>query len=142
MEEKIIKKVDAESEVIKVSEEKSFDLNKTICGIIYINYATFFEDKWRKRFFELKNNRLEHWNMKKKHKTCKTIKNISKYNIGEIWKGELSKLFKFKITKTTTKWFNRKKEYTLGSQNLDHLMFIRNKIIVMSEEYDIIKQKN
>ena len=65
MEEKIIKKVDAESEVIKVSEEKSFDLNKTICGIIYINYATFFEDKWRKRFFELKNNRLEHWNMKK-----------------------------------------------------------------------------
>ena len=66
--------------------------------------------------------------------------NISKYSIGEIWKGELSKLFKFKITKTSTRrWFNTKKEYTFGSENLDHLTFIRNKILLMSEEYDSIK---
>ena len=143
MEEKIIKKRESESEVIKVSEEKSFRLDKTICGIIYINYRTLFEDKWGKRFFELKNNTLEHWNMKKKHKTCKTIKNISKYNVGEIWKGELSKLFKFKMTKISSKkWFNKKKEFIFGSQNLEHLIFIRNKIILMGEEYDIIKQKN
>ena len=139
-EEQIISFDESSSEIIKVSEEKSFQLNKTICGIIYINYSTWFEDKWRKRFFELKNNTMEHWNMRKKHKTCKTIKNISKYSIGEIWKGELSKLFKFKITKTSTrKLFNTKKEYTFGSENLDHLTFIRNKILLMSEEYDSIK---
>ena len=49
-EEQIISFDESSSEIIKVSEEKSFQLNKTICGIIYINYSTWFEDKWRKRF--------------------------------------------------------------------------------------------
>ena len=125
------------------SEDKTFKMNQVIIGIIYINYKTLFEDKWRKRFFELKDNSMEHWNLLRKHKTCRTIKNIHKYNIEPIWKGKISKMFKFKIYKIShKKLFNKKTEYIFGSPNLEHLQFIRKKIIHISEENDVIKILN
>lgn len=129
-----------ESDKIIVSEDKIFTVNTTMMGIIYVNYKTLFKDKWRKRYFELKDNRMHHWNMKKKHKTCRTIKNIHKYTIETIWEGEITNLFKFKIYKISNKkLFNKKTEYTFGSRNLETLKSIRKKIINMSEENDVIK---
>jgi hypothetical protein len=40
------------------------------------------------------------------------------------------------------KIFNKKKEYVFGSQNLQHLQFVRKKLIHMSEENDVIKILN
>ena len=143
MDKNIINKKETESEKIKVSEEKTFKMNHVIMGIIYINYKTLFEDKWRKRFFELKNNSIEHWNMIKKHKTCRTIKNIHKYTFDPIWQGEISNLFKFKMWKISNKRiFNKKTEYVFGSQNLEHLQFVRKKLIHMSEENDVLRILN
>lgn len=137
MDKRIMNEV--ESDKIIVSENKIFTVDTAMMGIIYVNYKTFLEDKWRKRYFELKNNSMEHWNMKKKHKTCRTIKNIHKYNIEPIWKGDISKMFKFKIYKISNKkLFNKKTEYIFGSQNLEQLQLIRKKLIHMSEEHDII----
>ena len=51
MDKQIINKTETESEKINVSDDKTFKMNHVIMGIIYINYKTFFEDKWRKRFF-------------------------------------------------------------------------------------------
>ena len=41
-----------------------------------------------------------------------------------------------------TKFFNKKKEFIFGSQNLEHLQFVRKKLIHMSEENDVIKLIN
>ena len=70
--------------------------------------------------------------MIKKHKTCRTIKNIHKYTFDPIWKCEISQLFKFKMWKISNKKiFNKKKEYVFGSQNLQHLQFIVSGLIFL-----------
>jgi hypothetical protein len=70
------------SERIFVSYDELTILNNNLYGIICIyKKSGLFNYKWKNRFFEINNNNLDHWNIKKKHKTCVRIKNINTYSL-------------------------------------------------------------
>ncbi len=80
--EKLINNKELLSERIFVSDDELTFLNNNLYGILYVyKKSGLLNYKWKRRFFEIQNNYLDHWSIKKKHKTCVRIKDINTYSL-------------------------------------------------------------
>lgn len=109
-----------DSDVISVDGDEIIKLTNTIVGVIYyyVSYS-FFIYKFKRRFFQLKGNTFDTWNVNKLHKTCKRIKNLKKYN--GIYKDKEIVNKKLYYTITIYNYFKSKTYYSTNKEGLDIL---------------------